>query len=65
MPALSHIIVRMNDDVRALGQQFITAAWNTAHATNSHEHGADIAALLSVLDETQAQITGLRLRVIH
>ena len=55
----------MNDDVRGLGQQFMTAAWSTARANSSRNHAAQLDALLTVLDEAQDQIAGLRLHLIH
>ena len=55
----------MNDDVRALGQQFITAAWNTARANSSRDHATELDTLLAVLEETQDQLAGLRLHLIH
>ena len=55
----------MNDDVRGLGQQFMAAAWNTARTNTSRNHATELDALLSLLDETQAQIAGLKLHLIH
>ena len=55
----------MNDDVQALGQQFITAAWNTARANSSRDHAAELDTLFAVLEETQDQLAGLKLHLIH
>ena len=55
----------MNDDVRALGQQFITAAWDTARANSSRDHAAELDTLFAVLEETQDQLAGLKLHLIH
>ncbi|MFT3889062.1 MAG: DUF222 domain-containing protein [Arachnia sp.] len=54
----------MNDDVRGLSQQLLTAAWNTARAT-SGDRAQQLDALLAVLEETQDQLAGLKLRLIH
>ena len=39
----------MNDDVRGLGQQFMTAAWNTARTNTSRNHATELDALLRAL----------------
>ena len=43
----------------------MTAAWSTARANSSRNHAAQLDALLTVLDEAQDQIAGLRLHLIH
>ncbi|MBK7819765.1 MAG: DUF222 domain-containing protein [Tessaracoccus sp.] len=55
----------MNGNLRNLSQQFLTAAWNTARTHTSRDQAHRLEELLTVLDETQAQIAGLRLHLIH
>ncbi|MFT3886923.1 MAG: DUF222 domain-containing protein [Arachnia sp.] len=55
----------MSEDVRELGQRFMAAAWSSLHAHSHPGHAAVLEGLLGVLEETEAQLAGLRLRLLH
>lgn len=56
----------MNDMVQSLGQELLAAAWDTARLVDDAEGQARrLDDLLEWVAETQAQLAGLRMRLIH
>lgn len=56
----------MSEEVRDLGQQLVSAAWESVRiSADADTHADRLGELLDSVEETQAQLAGLRMRLVH
>lgn len=55
----------MSEEVRDLGQQLVAAAWDAARLSAPDVDAVRLGEVLECVEETQAQLAGLRMRLIR